>query len=592
MNFLDTGKAAFHTMALSYKSDPRVTIFVSLMTLIQTAIVPMVAISQRWVIDAAEIGASQSLVGAALIGACAYGLQLIGNRVSHNYRNDLSNRIHFRIEQDITEMTSRIPTIDHLENSFYVNKIALLKRGTLALANTGWAMVQAVSSTLSIVLSIWLLVSIDPLFSALALSALLILLLTNKAKSYRRKSSEKNIEDLRRESTIHDIYLDPIKSKEVWISGNGYYLSNVASEIWSNVIKTETRATFRGLAYEISGWLLFYSLFAGLLLNIAINSHNNHFLAGDFILLISLSGQLQRQLNESVQAISQTADGGLIAKHYQWLHDASENATTQNSPLPQEKVKGIEFRNVSFKYPNNDRMILKTVNLTIPWGTSIGVVGINGAGKTTLVKLLCGLLHPTEGEIFIDGEPLVSEVLKSWHSRCTGTFQDFLQLHSFLRESVGIGDLNSIGNDSKILNAINMSRLDDFTSNFEYGLESQLGKTFEGIELSKGQWQRVAIARGLMRDDALIAVMDEPTASLDPLAENEVFKLFAKRTQKIKNNKGIVVLVSHRFSTVNMTDVILVLENGMVIETGTHEELIKQDGKYSTLYRLQANAYA
>ncbi|WP_233966383.1 ABC transporter ATP-binding protein [Pectobacterium polaris] len=592
MNFFGTGKTAFHTIVLSYKSDPGITIFVGVMTLIQAAIIPLIAASQRWVIDAATVGSSLYLISAVLIGACAYGLQLIGHRVSHNYRNDLSNRIHFRIEQDITEMTSRIPTILHLENSQYVNRIALLKRGTLALANTGWALVQSVSSTFSIILSIWLLASIDPLFATLAFSALLILPLSNRAKNFRRIALEESVETLRREAAIHDIYLDPIKSKEVWISGNGKRMNNVASELWSRVLKTEIRAMFRGAAYEIFGWVLFYFLFGAVLVKTAMDFQGGHFLAGDLVLLISLSGQLQRQLNESVQAMSQTVDGGLVAEHYQWLRDAAESSMFNTSPISVGSGSGIEFRNVSFKYPNSDRVILKAVNLTIPWGTSIGIVGINGAGKTTLVKLLCGLLHPTDGDILIDGEPLSKKNLDAWHSHCTGTFQDFLQLHSFLRESVGVGDLRSMNNDNKIIDAINMSCFDGFIDKFEYRLETQLGKTFEGVELSKGQWQRLAIARGLMRDDALIAVMDEPTASLDPLAENKVFQLFSKRTQSIKNNGGVVVLVSHRFSTVNMTDVILVLEDGGVAEIGSHEELMRKRGKYSSLYRLQAKAYA
>ncbi|WP_409161732.1 ATP-binding cassette domain-containing protein [Pectobacterium sp. B2J-2] len=432
---------------------------------------------------------------------------------------------------------------------------------------------------------------VDPFFTSLPLMGFLILVFSNMAKRFRRNALENNVEILRREGSLHDIYLDPVKSKEIWISGNGKKMSNIASQLWTKALNIEAKAIFQGVLTEMTSWLVFYLLFGCVLVKLAIDYDADNFHPGDLVLLISLVGQLQRQLNEGVEAMSQVADGGLATTHYHWLRRLAENKNEKIISLGKERNRGIEFKDVSFKYKNNNHDILKNINLHIPWGVSIGIVGVNGAGKTSLVKLLSGLQYPTVGDIYIDGNNLRDIDLDEWHSRCTCTFQDFVQLYSMLRESVGIGDLRRINDDEHIIKSINMTRLDTTSGDISHHLDTQLGETFNGVNLSYGQWQRVAIARGLMRDDAKIAILDEPTASLDPLTESKIFELFIKRTQKIKRNGGIVILVSHRFSATNLADIIFVLDNASIIEIGSHQELLSMNGKYASLFKLQSDAY-
>lgn len=253
--------------------------------------------------------------------------------------------------------------------------------------------------------------------------------------------------------------------------------------------------------------------------------------------------------------------------------------------------KGVRFENVSFRYPGqakDDKWVLRNVDLFIPRGQSVALVGQNGAGKTTLVKLVTRLYEPTEGRVLLDGRDLRTWDRAALLARFGVVFQDFNQYQLKVRENVGVGSVEHLDEVPRIERAVEQGGAHALVSGLATGLETPLGRWFQdGVELSGGQWQKVALARGFMREQADILVLDEPTAALDAEAEHAVFERF-KELSKGKTT----LIISHRFPTVRMADRILVLQSGGIAEDGTHEVLVAADRTYAQLYAMQAAGYA
>lgn len=252
------------------------------------------------------------------------------------------------------------------------------------------------------------------------------------------------------------------------------------------------------------------------------------------------------------------------------------------SPLPQE----VEFKNVSFKYPNTDRYILREFNLKIRSGEKIALVGENGAGKTTIIKLLLRFYDVTEGEVLINGVNIKHIDLEKWHKNIGALFQDFIKYNFTFKENVYLGDLAKKNEEILLKQAIQRSGASTYLETLPAGFDQVVGKLFDGgIDLSGGQWQKLALARAFYRD-APILILDEPTSSIDAKAEYEIFQ----NVQKLQQDKTVII-ISHRFSTVRHADRILVLDEGRIIEEGNHSHLISKKGLYSELFSLQAEGY-
>jgi ATP-binding cassette, subfamily B, bacterial len=250
----------------------------------------------------------------------------------------------------------------------------------------------------------------------------------------------------------------------------------------------------------------------------------------------------------------------------------------------------IRFEQVSFGYGDGSRPVLRSLDLTIPAGRSLAVVGVNGAGKTTLVKLLARLYEPQSGRITVDGTDVRELDAASWRSRLGAIFQDFVHYELPVRDNVGFGAPSLLADDERLRSSLARAGALELVERLPHGLETILSREYEdGAELSGGQWQRLAIARALtaVEDGAGVLVLDEPTANLDVRAEAEFFDHFLELTQGLTT-----ILISHRFSTVRRADRIVVLDGGEIVEQGTHEELLELEGRYARLFRLQAARFA
>jgi ATP-binding cassette subfamily B protein len=354
-----------------------------------------------------------------------------------------------------------------------------------------------------------------------------------------------------------------------------YYLANRSLSV---------RRTLWGSIFNAFGIGAYYAAYVFIIRDTAYGPQtigDLTFLAGSFMRLrVLLQGMLSR-----FSGIAQSA------LYLQDLFDFLEIKPEIESPespadFPHPIREGFVFENVGFQYPGTERWAVRGLSFRLQAGEKLALVGENGAGKTTLVKLISRLYDPTEGRILLDGRDLKEYSIKDLRDAIGIIFQDFVRFHLAARENIGVGRVEELEDHERIEKAAQKSLADTVVAKLEDGYDQMLGKRFDrGVELSGGEWQKVALARAYMREAQLL-VLDEPTAALDARAEYEVFERFAELTR----GKS-AVLISHRFSTVRMADRILVLKGGELEEIGSHEELVAKDGLYAELFRLQAQGY-
>jgi len=294
-------------------------------------------------------------------------------------------------------------------------------------------------------------------------------------------------------------------------------------------------------------------------------------------------------LRNLLKNLADLYENNLFLSHlYEFLDVTSEvKDPAEPQPIPEQFQNGIEFKHVSFHYPNTNQLVLKDITFDIKPGEVVALVGENGSGKTTLVKLLCRLYNPTQGKISLEKISLDKFETHALRNELSVIFQDFVQYHLTANDNIRFGNLDLASSDPEaVRNAARNAGADQIIASLPKGYQTILGKLFkDGVELSLGQWQIIAIARAFMRDARLI-ILDEPTSSLDPIIEYEIFSRFK---DMLKNKSAI--LISHRFSTVQMADRIVALKNGRIMEQGTHQDLIRKNGYYAHLFEKQAGRY-
>ena len=382
-------------------------------------------------------------------------------------------------------------------------------------------------------------------------------------------------------------------------TGIGNLLVQQRLETWERLYTLVASARWNSAIWHTIAWAIFAGGYIGAIVFVAV------FLLGtpaQVLLVLAAGSRLSAYIGATVGEIGFLRgiwlDG---SRRLAWLEDYAATVSEHaNAAVPNHLSKGIRLENVSFSYPGTARRALENVSLELPAGSVVAIVGENGAGKSTLVKLLCLMYRPETGRILIDGIDLSQMPAEQWRSRVAGAFQDFFRFEFRAGQTVGLGDLPRIEDEPAVAAAVERAGAGEVVERLPAGLKTQLGTTWPGgVEVSFGQWQRLALARGFMRDNPLLLVLDEPTAALDAETEHALFERYAAvargnrnaRVPRDSTSGRITLLVSHRFSTVRMADLIVVLDGARVVEFGTHEDLVTKGGTYSELYGIQAAAY-
>ncbi len=376
-------------------------------------------------------------------------------------------------------------------------------------------------------------------------------------------------------------------AKEVQLFGLGPELLRRYRGIFDAVYGEDRDLTLRRGAWGYALGLLSTAAFYGTYAWIVTAAVRHQITLGEMTMYVMVFKQGQSAFSSMLSSIGGMYEDNLyLSNLYEYLETESppprRGATEGPSP-----GDGIRFEDVRFTYPGSDRPALDGVSLHLRPGRKLALVGHNGSGKTTLIKLLTGLYQPDEGQITLDGLPLPQWDEEALRQRVGVIFQDFVRYQMLVGENIGVGDVDRIADEEGWSAAAEKGLAEDFVDRLPRGFHTQLGRWFrDGQELSGGQWQKIALARAFMRGGADIVVLDEPTAAMDAEAEARIFEHFRDATAD-----KLAILISHRFSTVRMADEIVVLDQGRVIEQGSHAALMALQGRYAHLFELQARGY-
>jgi ATP-binding cassette subfamily B protein len=392
--------------------------------------------------------------------------------------------------------------------------------------------------------------------------------------------------------TRMQIYLETVlaredHAKEVKLYGLGPRLLERYRDIFRRLYREDRALTIRRDAWGFGlGLIATASLYAAYAW-IAVSAVRRLITLGQMTMYVSLFRQGQAAVSAILSAVGGMYEDNLyLSTLYEYLETQvpEPSGTASKGPHPED---GIRFEDVCFTYPEAEEPALEHISLHLRPGSSLALVGENGSGKTTLIKLLTRLYHPSSGRILLDGLDLNQWEEQALRERIGVIFQDFNRYQMLVGENVGAGDDRYFEDESRWREAAAKGMASEFIETLPQRYQTQLGKWFQdGRELSGGQWQKIALARAFMRTRADILVLDEPTAAMDAQAEADIFEHFRQLAKD-----RITILISHRFSTVRMADQIAVLEKGRIVESGSHEALMRLNGRYAHLFTLQARGY-
>ena len=514
-------------------------------------------------------------------------LATVSTRVQRRFRD----KVTIALESHVATLLASITTIAHHERPEYLDRLSVLRNQVFMLDHMYMSLFSTCGWILRLAVTVGLLVSIHPALVLLTLCALPPVLTSSWRPGVERRAQERGAAANRLSRHLFDVATTASPGKDVRVTGIADLLLRMRRQTWESGQAPIAAARGVSAAWHAAAWAVFGAGYVGAIVFVTSGLGAP---AGDVLLALAAGSRLSFYVGAAVGEIGFLRGVWMdSARRLAWLEDyAASIAATGDQPSPARLAEGVRFDHVSFAYPGTDRLVLDDVSLDLPAGTVVAIVGENGAGKTTLVKLLAKLYAPTRGRILIDGADLAAVSAADWRTRLAGAFQDFFRFEFAARHSVGLGDLPRLDDDPAVTTAVKRAGAEDVIVRLPAGLDTQLGPTWPGgVEVSFGQWQKLALARGFMRERPLVLGLDEPTAALDAETEHALFERYAAALRGVDGVGRITILVSHRFSTVRMANLIVVLDGARVVESGTHDALVARGGQYAQLYALQAAAY-
>jgi ATP-binding cassette subfamily B protein len=528
-------------------------------------------------------------IGLGVSAMATWFLRTVSTRVQRRFRD----KVTIALESHVAQLQASIVTIAHQERPEYLDRVSMLRNQVFVLDHMYMSLSSTLGWMLRLGVTMVLLASIHPALLLLVVFAIPTVLTSTWRPDVERSAQESGAQSGRLARHLFTVATTAPPGKEVRVTGIGEMLVTERRAAWERWYMRVAAARWGSALWHALAWAIFGLAYVGAVVFVSSGLGAK---TSAVLLVLAAGARLSAYIGATVGEIGFLRgfwmDG---SRRLAWLEDyAAAVAASGDLVVPAALRQGIRLEHVSFAYPGTSRVVLDDVNLTLPAGAVVAIVGENGAGKTTLVKLLAKMYEPASGAIYVDDKPLARLPAAEWRARLAGAFQDFFRFEFRLMHTVGLGDVPRLDDQPAVLVAVGRAGAGDVVTRLTAGFDTQLGPTWPGgVELSFGQWQKLALARGFMRDHPLVMVLDEPTAALDAETEHALFERYAAVARG--TNKGqsgrITILVSHRFSTVRMADLIVVLDGARLVEVGTHEELMAKKGQYSELYNLQAAAY-
>ncbi|MGC4806722.1 ABC transporter ATP-binding protein [Micromonospora sp. DT233] len=589
--------AAWSLWRTSLRQDRRKAVTALVLVVAGAVAWPLVALMLRVLFEAANAGrpVAASLAGVAVAVLLIAGLTL--GHFAHIAYFELSELDVLHLHQDLMEATNGSPGMAHYERPELADKVAVLEEDVEQLRVGLQAVLTGVGLAVAMALTTVVLASLDPVLLLLPLVAVPPLLAGRWAERMVDRARESSAESTRRALGLFRLATQAAAGRELRVFGLEAEVRRRHRLLWQGSTRRLWRTQSAASLVRMSGQLAFAAGYVAAVLLILRDAVAGRRGAGDVILVVTIAAQVNQQVAAAVGALQ---DLQRLRSVYQRLDEVHEliraggpPSATAGPPPPTRLRDGIRLADVTLRYPGAERPVLAGLDLRLPAGATVAIVGDNGAGKTTLVKLLCGLLRPTGGRILVDGTELGELSLPAWRARIAAGFQDFVRFELPAGRTVGLGDLPRRDDEPAVRTALDRAGAGDVVDALEAGLATQLGTSYaDGVELSGGQWQKLALGRAFMRDEPLLVVLDEPAAALDAEAEHALFERYRQQAARVAARTGAVsVFVSHRFSTVQLADLIVVLADGRVAELGTHADLLAAGGRYAEMFELQAGAY-
>ncbi len=591
----DVFRTARRSLAFSWKKEPKLFIFNILLAVVLAAVVYLQLTSFSQIIDEivrikqSGLGVTSSLIWQTLILGISFLIPALLQNLYAKLSDELNVKIGTHVSLHMMDSFSSLDIGTFESSEFQTKQERTQKWGMGSINNVIFYSIRLFGGLAGFATSAFILFSISPYLVLLAILGSLTYYFVEK--KYGRELYQLywiNTDDIRIEGDRRSYFKDVKKLVEATLFNIKSFFRNQVKELSEvydqKVIKVKARESY---ATFVADFIQTICLFIAIAL-VTLETLRGDLLVGSLLLAFTVYRSFVSTSQSFFQDLSRLQDQARFAQRWYDLFDIEPRIVSKPDAIIPDFTKPptIEFKNVSFKYPETEKMVLQNINLSLQSGEKLAIVGENGAGKTTLIKLLCRIYDPVEGDILIDGVNLKDINLEKWRSYMGVLLQDFTNYQMTAREAIAIAKPGETIDDDKVKSAAELSGADTFIQELPKKYDQLIWKGFQdGVELSKGQFQRMAVARIFYRD-ALISILDEPTSAIDAVAEEKIFEVL-----ETKMEDKTVVLISHRFSTVKNADQIAVIEHGELKELGSHKELMKKDGRYAELYTMQASRY-
>jgi ATP-binding cassette subfamily B protein len=576
---------------LGYRYEPKLMAVALALSLLAALPEALLALWLKLLADGVLSGDRRLVYGAAaglaLSGAATWFLRTISTRLQRRFRD----KVTIALESHVARLQASVASVAHHERPDYLDRLSVLREQVFVLDHMYMSVFSTLGWILRLAVTVALLMSISPILVLLTAFAVPTVLTASWRPAIERVAQERGASANRLARHLFVTATTAPPGKEVRVTGIGDRLVSQRREAWERWYAPVVKARRGSAWWHAAAWAIFGAGYVGAIVYVSSGLSAS---PGDVLLVLAAGAQLSAYIGATVGEIGFLRgiwmDG---SRRLAWLEDyAASFVARADAPVPDVLSRGIELERVSFAYPGTTDLVLRDVSVTLPAGTVIAIVGENGAGKSTLVKLLSKFYEPSAGRVLVDGVDLAAMPADVWRTRLSGAYQDFFRFELRAQHTVGLGDIALLDDEPAVTTAVGRAGADDLVAQLNAGLQTQLGPAWPGgVEVSFGQWQKFALARGFMRENPLLLVLDEPTAALDAETEHALFEQYAAGARRDTGSGRIVVLVSHRFSTVRMADLIVVLDGSRVAEVGSHDELIARGGQYAELYDIQAAAY-